>query len=100
MLGTRSISRGSEDEDKEESGGGELGSGEDKDARVLATASRSADEKEKENGRTRLRHRMSRLPARVAPHQFEKGSGQRSLLGGSDGAMRGEGVTRHRRDEG
>jgi hypothetical protein len=46
MLGTRSISQGSEDEDKEESGGGELGSGKDKDARVLATASRSADEKE------------------------------------------------------
>jgi hypothetical protein len=107
-LGTRSISRGGEDEDEEESGGGEPGSGEDKDARVLATASRSADEKEKENRRTRwLRCCMSRLPARVAPYQFEKGSSQQeltkameSLPGGSDGAMRGEGVTRDRRDEG
>ena len=106
-LGTRSIPRGGEDKE-EASGGGESGSGEDKDARVLATASRSADEKEKKNGRTRwLRRRVSRLPARVAPHQFEKGSSQReltkamvALLGGSDGAMRGEGVPRHRRDEG
>jgi hypothetical protein len=68
-LGTRSISRGGEEEEEEESGGGESGSGEDKDARVLATASRSADEKEKENGRTRwLQRRVSRLPARGAPH--------------------------------
>jgi telomere length regulation protein len=66
-LGTRSISRGGEEE--EEFGGGESGSDEDKDARVLATASRSADEKEKENGRTRwLQRRVSRLPARGAPH--------------------------------
>ena len=37
-LGTRSISQGGEDKDKEESGGGEAGSGEDKDTHVLMKA--------------------------------------------------------------